>query len=105
MILRRGAGESRNSGRQAVKQLNKQIGAVGLIQAQCDQFVDQYEDVLVKALMANLDPKIVCTELNVCPGASCLLCKTVVSRVRTLVNKNETRAHIRDALYKVSWGP
>jgi len=84
----------------AVAQLNKQIGAIGILEAECRQMVDTYEADLEKEIQEGLDPALVCSKLGECPGSSCLLCKTLVREVKKIVGKNETKQAIHDALYQ-----
>jgi phytepsin len=84
----------------AIAAINKKIGAIGIIQAQCDAIVDQYVDQLIDSIISKKTPKDVCTDLALCPGKQCVLCKTVVRQVMDVVSSNETRAQIHDQLYK-----
>jgi hypothetical protein len=63
--------------------------------------VDQYVDQLIDSIISKKTPKDVCTDLALCPGKQCVLCKTVVRQVMDVVSSNETRAQIHDQLYKV----
>jgi len=76
------------------------IGAVGVLEAECDELVDQYEQTLIDAIVQNLDPKAACTSAGLCPGAQCLLCKTFVSQVRKMVTSNATKEQIDAALHQ-----
>uniref|UniRef100_A0A8C5HJM5 Prosaposin n=1 Tax=Gouania willdenowi TaxID=441366 RepID=A0A8C5HJM5_GOUWI len=38
-------------------------------QTQCDQFVEQYEPMLIQLLLQMMDPDFVCTKVGACPGA------------------------------------
>jgi len=85
---------------EAVADLNKKIGAVGILEAECQQFVDMYEDQLEKEIQDGLDPTAVCTQLQACPGPNCLLCKTAVRQAKKFIGKNETKDAIHKALYE-----
>jgi phytepsin len=85
---------------EAVADLNKQIGAVGILQAECEQMVDMYEAQLEEEIQNGLDPTAVCTALGECPGADCLLCKTMVKEVKKIIGKNSTKDAIHNALYQ-----
>ena len=84
----------------AVAELNKKIGAIGILQAECQQMVDTYEAELEQEIQNGLDPKAVCTQLGECPGSNCLMCKTLVREVKKIVGKNETQEAIHNALYQ-----
>jgi len=84
----------------AVADLNKKIGAVGILEAECDQMVDMYEAMLEKEIESGLDPTAVCQQLGECPGSNCLLCKTLVREVKKIIGKNETKAAIHEALHE-----
>jgi len=85
---------------EAIADLNKKIGAIGILQAECEQMVDMYEAELEKEIQEGLDPTAVCTQLGECPGSSCLLCKTMVKEVKKIIGKNETKEAIHNALYQ-----
>lgn len=84
----------------AIADLNKEIGAIGILQAECEQMVDMYEQQLEDEIENGLDPTAVCTQLGECPGSSCLLCKTMVKEVKKIIGKNETKDAIHNALYQ-----
>lgn len=65
--------------------------------------MDQYVDQLIDSIISKKTPKDVCTDLALCPGKQCVLCKTVVRQVMDVVSSNETRAQIHDQLYKVGF--
>jgi len=67
----------------AVAALNKQIGAVGILEAECEQFVDMYAAQLEKEIQDGLDPIAVCTAAQACPGYLFLYCPPVRERVMT----------------------
>ena len=84
----------------AVADLNKRIGAIGILEAECEQMVDMYEAELEKEIQEGLDPVAVCTAMSLCPGSNCLLCKTLVRQAKKLIGKNETKDAIHNALYQ-----
>jgi len=84
----------------AIKKLNEQIGAVGILEEECDQIVDQYSDIVIKAILAQADAKTVCTEIGLCPGGTCFVCKTMVNRAKEMLSDNTTKAAILDALHE-----
>lgn len=83
-----------------VKRLNKAIGAVGIMEAECDALVDQFETQVIDEVLKGLDPKAVCVSLSLCPGPQCLICKSMVREVKDMLSNNSTRSDIHDALYK-----
>lgn len=40
------------------------------IRQDCDQFVDKYADIVIKLLIDDLDPKLVCTKLKLCKSTA-----------------------------------
>ena len=77
----------------AVAALNKQIGAVGILEAECEQFVDMYAAQLEKEIQDGLDPTAVCTAAQACPGYLFLYCPYAREILMTLVNARvDTRA-------------
>jgi phytepsin len=65
----------------AVAALNKQIGAVGILEAECEEFVDMYAAQLEKEIQDGLDPIAVCTAAQACPGYLFLYCPYARERV------------------------
>mmetsp|Transcript_12389 Transcript_12389/g.23900 ORF Transcript_12389/g.23900 Transcript_12389/m.23900 type:complete len:485 (+) Transcript_12389:13-1467(+) len=84
----------------AIKKLNEQIGAVGVLEAECDQLVDEYSEAVIHAITEDADPKAICTKIGVCPGGSCFLCKTLMRRAIAILGDNTTRAAILDSLHQ-----
>ncbi|BFZ17741.1 hypothetical protein BsWGS_20780 [Bradybaena similaris] len=83
------------------------------LRGQCTDFVTQYSDQIIKVLLNEVDPKLICTTLGLCknetnvlqftpkvdvPGQpsnnSCLLCKYVVTFMVTFLKKNSSVAEV-----------
>eukprot|EP00293_Proteomonas_sulcata_P013251 CAMPEP_0184298510 /NCGR_PEP_ID=MMETSP1049-20130417/9302_1 /TAXON_ID=77928 /ORGANISM="Proteomonas sulcata, Strain CCMP704" /LENGTH=486 /DNA_ID=CAMNT_0026608665 /DNA_START=12 /DNA_END=1472 /DNA_ORIENTATION=- len=86
--------------KEAIKKINDQIGAVGVLVAECDQLVDTYADTLIKELLEDATPAEVCKEIGQCPGAQCVLCKMFVRKARKMVANNKTEEHIKEILHE-----
>ncbi|XP_055948969.1 uncharacterized protein LOC129981935 isoform X2 [Argiope bruennichi] len=83
------------------------------LSAKCEQFVNQYTDLIVTLLMEELDPQLVCARLGLCPtqikeekpkelkDLECDLCKDVVAKVEEIMKNNKTEDEIKNALDKV----
>ncbi|CAB3223198.1 unnamed protein product [Arctia plantaginis] len=77
------------------------------IHTQCDQFIDQYADIVINLLIQELSPKQVCTEIKLCPQNSdrkfeevkesildCAVCETVVMAVRKVLSNEKVDRNI-----------
>lgn len=84
---------------QDIKRINEAIGAVGILEAECEQLVDTFEDQVIAEILKGLEPKAVCEALSLCPGPQCLICKTMVREAKGMLVSNATRQDIHAALY------
>ncbi|XP_043534566.1 prosaposin [Chiloscyllium plagiosum] len=88
------------------------------VQDECNDFVEQYGKAVVTLLAQELNPAIVCTLIGVCSntqhvviedikpkqlktGPLCEICKTVITYLDNILEKNSTEQEIEDALDKV----
>ncbi|XP_060710153.1 prosaposin [Hemiscyllium ocellatum] len=88
------------------------------VQDECNDFVEQYGKAVVTLLAQELKPSIVCTLIGVCSntqhvaiedikpkqlktGPLCEICKTVITYLDNILEKNCTEQEIEDALDKV----
>merc|ERR1712195_78586 len=65
-----------------VKEINKAIGAVGVITGECDQAVQQYGQKIIDQILDKLTAEEICDDLKLCgnsssSGIKCLACKGV----------------------------
>jgi phytepsin len=85
-----------------VKQLNAQIGAVGVFTGECDMLIEQYGEQIINLLVKGVDPSQVCGQIGLCPsGAYCSLCTTVLTYAEYLLSNNATDQVILKALETV----
>lgn len=85
-----------------IKQINAEIGAIGVFTGECDQLIDQYADEIIAALQNGLTPAEICDNLHICPSTSlCAVCDTVLGYVDTLLKNNATDQEIITALEEV----
>ncbi|XP_076318040.1 prosaposin isoform X15 [Tachypleus tridentatus] len=82
---------------------------------ECDDFVKEYADLIIKLLLQELDPNIVCDALKLCPGQQrndvqiatvtesiqCTLCKQVMAYLDKELEDKPTEEAIKNALEKV----
>ncbi|KAM8851531.1 prosaposin [Synchiropus picturatus] len=86
--------------------------------AQCKDLVETYGKAIIELLVQQADPKSVCTVIAVCngshrtfvpalqqsrfkEGAYCKVCKTAVTYIDSILEKNATEAQIEEAVKKV----
>jgi len=84
-------------------QINKMIGAEGVLTTECKQLIAQYTPEIIADIEAKMDPKQICTDLKLCDsnGGECALCELAVSGVEKLIGSNHTQAAIEKALGEV----
>jgi len=78
-----------------VATINKKIGAIGVLSDECDQIVNQYEDQIIQAIIADLPPNQACTNIGLCPGGSCGVCVLVISTLEQWLPSNSSEYIIR----------
>lgn len=80
------------------------------VSQECNQFVNQYADVLIDILSKDVTPKEVCTMIGLCrisekqmqeSVAECALCQAVISMLDKLLDDPKVDADIEDAVSKV----
>jgi len=84
-----------------VQKLNNMLGAIGVLSDECQLIVDQYEDYIIKAIIDDLDPKTVCTNIELCPGGSCAICVMIIQTLETILPSNSSEALIRVVLDQI----
>jgi len=79
-----------------VAEINKAIGAVGLISEECEMIVSQYETQIINGIVNGLPPQQICTEIGVCPnGGGCAVCVYALTFVDEVLPSNSSEALIR----------
>jgi len=78
-----------------VKDLNKRLGAIGVLIDECEQIVDQYESEIINAIINDLDPNTVCTDIGLCPGGSCTICIMIIQTLENVLPSNTSQAVIK----------
>lgn len=84
------------------------------ISAECTQFINQYGDAILQILAQELDPKEVCTALQICTSEvkamekpkvhlpnsneTCKICETVMTGLKVFLADNDTQQEIINAL-------
>jgi phytepsin len=84
-----------------VKELNKRIGAIGVISDECEMIVDQYEQEIINAIVNDLNPSTVCTNIGLCPGTTCALCTTIISTLQQILPSNTSQTVIKVVLDEI----
>ncbi|PRP89791.1 hypothetical protein PROFUN_00133 [Planoprotostelium fungivorum] len=81
--------------------INTKIGAVGILSAQCDALIAQYEDQLIQAIVDDLNPEQACTNVGLCPGQSCGVCQLILSTLDTFLPSKSSKTLIKAVLDQV----
>jgi phytepsin len=81
-----------------VTQINQKLGATGVLSDECQQFVDQYEQQIINAIIDGLDPTTACTDIGLCPGTECGLCTLVISTLEKILPTNSSETFIKVVL-------
>ncbi|XP_033224393.1 prosaposin [Belonocnema kinseyi] len=80
------------------------------ISQECNQFVNQYADVVIDLLVQEVSPKEICTMIGLCSDsrlqikesvAECALCQTVVSTIDKLLGDPKVDNNIEEIVSKV----
>jgi len=84
--------------KQAVRAINKAIGAEGVFDGECKQVIEQYGPAIIDKVLAKLSPLQICTDLGLCPNASrglkCLACERAAEELIKQAASNATRAKL-----------
>jgi len=70
--------------------INQQIGATGIFTGECDLILEQYGDQIIQYLESGVSPSQICTAIELCPGAYCGTCSTLMFYVQLLLDSNAT---------------
>jgi phytepsin len=85
-----------------VSEINKAIGAVGVLTAECEQVIAQYAPELFKDLAADMNATAICTDIGLCPNSSkCSVCKLLIHEAQELLQGNTSQAEIEKVLDSV----
>lgn len=77
-----------------VDKIMKQIGAKGILSAECEMLLEQYEDEIIEAIVNGLNPQSTCEFLGLCPGTNCDTCKSVIAAIDAFLPSNSSKAFI-----------
>jgi len=87
-----------------VSEINKLIGAVGILTDECEQVVDQYLPQLLQDLASKMNSTAICTDIGLCPKTGkCALCELLISEAQTLLQGNTSEAEIEKVLESVCY--
>jgi len=87
-----------------VSEINKIIGAVGILTDECEQVVDQYAPQLLQDLASKMNSTAICTDIGLCPSTKkCALCELLISEAQTLLQGNTSEAEIEKVLESVCY--
>jgi len=78
-----------------VKDLNARLGAIGVLSDECEMLVNQYEDEIINAIVNDLDPNTVCSDIGVCPGGGCGICVMIIQTLEQVLPSNTSEGVIK----------
>jgi len=78
-----------------VKDLNKRLGAIGVLIDECEIIVDQYEAQIINAIINDLDPNTACTDMGLCPGGTCSICIEIIQTLENVLPSNTSQTIIK----------
>jgi len=84
-----------------VVEINKKIGATGVIASECQMIVDQYGNQIIDDIVAKMDPTQVCQDIKLCKTSSnddCALCEMIVGGLRAVFTSTRSRTLVESAL-------
>jgi phytepsin len=81
-----------------ITQINKDIGATGVFAGECQQIVDQNGPEIIDWLNSGVSPQEVCEAMQVCPGAFCAPCETLMYYVELVLKDNATDQEVIELL-------
>jgi len=88
-----------------VTAINKAIGAIGVIDEECRQAIEQFAPAAIRKEIEKLSPTDICDELGLCGNGSkplkCLACKKAAEAALKLAESNKTIAKIEHLVEKV----
>mmetsp|Transcript_316 Transcript_316/g.479 ORF Transcript_316/g.479 Transcript_316/m.479 type:complete len:475 (-) Transcript_316:352-1776(-) len=88
-----------------IKELNKKIGATGVLEGQCDNLVDQYGDALIDKVLSQINDKVICQDLGMCGTKGnylkCLACTKFIDYAEKMLAGNKTRTFIKGEMKKL----
>jgi len=68
-----------------VANINKAIGATGLISTECETLVSTYEKEIIYGIQNNIPPSTICTNITLCPGPTCGSCVSILSFLESAI--------------------
>jgi len=87
-----------------VSEINKLIGAVGILTQECEQVVAQYAPQIIQDLAAKMNSTEICTDIHICPSTGkCALCELLISEAQSLLQGNTSQAEIEKVLESVCY--
>jgi len=84
-----------------VTEINKKIGATGVMSAQCQAMIDEYGEKIIDDIANKMDPDAVCKDIHLCSttnGDECGICKIVVGGLRAIFETTRSKTAIELAL-------
>jgi phytepsin len=86
-----------------VSEINKLIGAVGILTDECEQVIAQYAPQILQDLASKMNSTAICTDIGLCPGGKCALCELLITKAQDLLQGNTSEAEIEKVLDSVCY--
>jgi len=61
-----------------VAEINKAIGAIGVLSEECEMLVSEYEDQIIQGIVAGANASQICKNITFCPGPQCGVCTSII---------------------------
>jgi len=78
-----------------VAELNQMIGATGVLSAECQMILDQYENQIINSIINGLPPNQTCTNIGLCPGGQCGICILILTTLDNFLPSNSSQTLIK----------
>jgi len=91
---------------EVVKEIQKAIGATGVIASECQQYIEQNGEKIIDQVIDKLSPEQICDDISLCNSTStsiwkCTACKLAASAVKELAQSNSSIKLIEEGMEKV----
>jgi len=91
--------------KEIVKEINKAIGAIGIFDGECEQYIKQNGAEIIDKVINKLTPEELCDDVHLCGNGTsafkCDACKLAATAVKDLAETNSSITVIEKALDKV----
>jgi len=79
---------------EVIAEINKALGATGIISEECEIIVKQYEQQIIDGIIDGQTATEICENITMCPGSECGVCTAVVGFLIKVLPENSTETII-----------